>query len=761
VGDIDWVYAPGISNSGAFTLSWAQAGNASDYEVEEDTVQNFTNPTVVYQGSNTSCFLTGRSDGTYYYRVRGKNTFYGTFGNYTVASNPHVVDSSVPSVPQAPSPPSTFHTLNWYNYLSISVSWAAVPLANGYDLDGQSTFLYGGALPGAWTRVATGISQPPYVYSATDLTTHHLRVRAHKTVGSYKLYSTWTGTSFSVDTSMLPGPPQWVNYPASSSTGTYYIMWNHTVLAVGYELQEDNSPAFPAPTLVYSSYGTGWQALGKPNGVYYYRIRTIYHNGTYSAWNTASTGVQVQLPVPPTPPSAPAWIHVPSFSRTGQYTVQWASSTGASTYVLEEDSSADFPHPSCVYAGSAIEYTVPQRADGSYYYRVYAYNNVGQSPRTEGPDPCVVQLQGELTVSEGAWNLPTIEVPGLQGVTVLRFRVAADGVEDVVLNTVRITDQGSADLAQAVSAAWIYEDVDDDGLIGVLDRKLSLAGPPFGRVLTFSNLSLGINRGAARSLIVQYDISQAAPIGTTLHAVLQYNADVGAQGQYSSTPLVTGAPVDGKVKSIEDRATLCVVPLGGMAQPSVRTVTPGEEGVEVLALRLIAGPKEPVQVNYVAFSAQGSGDEPASVSGVSLYLDADGSGEFEPDKDYLLAGPATFATDDGVAILPAAKIIGAGMAETWFVVYDFSGDAQPGTTFTASFNAETGVYAWGLDSVEDAVVSGYAADSDEYMVVAAPECCSGGCMASAGPASGAMASWLFLAAAMLFSMFWARRKSRA
>ena len=65
---------PGTTDTdGNYTVSWSSVSGATSYTLEEDASGSFGSPTVVYSGSGTSKYITGRSDGTYYYRVNACN----------------------------------------------------------------------------------------------------------------------------------------------------------------------------------------------------------------------------------------------------------------------------------------------------------------------------------------------------------------------------------------------------------------------------------------------------------------------------------------------------------------------------------------------------------------------------------------------------------------------------------------------------------------------------------------------------------------
>jgi len=72
---------PGTTDTdGSYTVSWSSISGAANYTLEEDTSSSFSSPTVVYSGAGTSTGITGRSNGTYYYRVKACNASCGCSG---------------------------------------------------------------------------------------------------------------------------------------------------------------------------------------------------------------------------------------------------------------------------------------------------------------------------------------------------------------------------------------------------------------------------------------------------------------------------------------------------------------------------------------------------------------------------------------------------------------------------------------------------------------------------------------------------------
>jgi len=65
------ITVPASSSTGAFTISWgAASGTITAYQLMQATNASFSGETLVYNGTALSIALTGRTSGTYYYRVR-------------------------------------------------------------------------------------------------------------------------------------------------------------------------------------------------------------------------------------------------------------------------------------------------------------------------------------------------------------------------------------------------------------------------------------------------------------------------------------------------------------------------------------------------------------------------------------------------------------------------------------------------------------------------------------------------------------------
>lgn len=154
--------------------------------------------------------------------------------------------------------------------------------------------------------------------------------------------------------------------------GTYLVDWNNVPSATSYELQEDDSPSFPwPPTKSYSVTNSQISITGRQGGTWYYRVRARNDAGN-SLWSNV-VGVTVR-------PGAPDLIAIDNASEEDEYQVTWSPASGASGYTLEEDDSDVFTSPAIRYQGPAIGYKVTGQRNGTWWYRVRAYNVAGDGP---------------------------------------------------------------------------------------------------------------------------------------------------------------------------------------------------------------------------------------------------------------------------------------------------------------------------------------------------------------------------------------------
>ncbi|MHC5079195.1 MAG: fibronectin type III domain-containing protein [Planctomycetota bacterium] len=748
VFDVTWIHGPGISNTGSYTLTWSSALGATDYQLEEDTNASFTNATQIYQGPNTSFNVTGRQNGTYYYRVRGIDTVNATSGNYRTGYNPHVVDSTVSSVPAIPASPTGVTAPPFPTILTFPVSWTAVTGANGYDLDVQ--WQLQPSQPLGWmpyAMAATGIPQSPYSYtSINNNIDFYFRARAYVNVGSYRLYSLFSAPSnLCILMAPSPPPPAFITVPQNSATGSYTVSWGTSTGATSYDLQEDTNPAFTNPQLVVSGAGTSFGVTGRASGTYYYRVRAVAQS-IPSSWTVGSNGCTVTIQIP----GPPSFLTVPANSSTGSYTLNWGNASNAASYDLEEDVNPSFTSALTVYSGPALNFSVSGKPNGTYYYRVRGTNPLFQGPYTAGSNACLVDIRGTLTLAGGPANIPSSEFQGFTGIVVLQVALAADAVENIDVTSLWFTHTGTLDLAADVTAIGLHRDTNGNGVLDGGDLTLATGPALSAGGFQFGSLSETVTASSAQNWLVTYDLDPAVPLGRTFQASIAQNGDVTVSGSLTTNPLVTGAPVSGGLKTVADVGSL-TLSQGSGGTPSDLTAYPGTTGVPLLHLALTAGSVEPIALTGLTVTGLGTGNEATEIAGVSLYLDSDGDGIFNPTLDSLLAGPEVFLADDGAIPFTFFRVIPASGRETVFVIADLATGATAGSTFRVGVLADLDVTASGSRSGGTSTILGAPVLGGTLAVVAVPARSDrGGCHASGGGSGGdSPLSWALLALAFL------------
>jgi hypothetical protein len=153
--------------------------------------------------------------------------------------------------------------------------------------------------------------------------------------------------------------------------GEYVVNWNDVTGTESYELQEDDNPGFASPTVLYEGADSQFLVMDQEGGTWHYRVRASNAGGS-SVWsNSEATGVV---------PAAPVLAPVNNPTRVGEYLVDWAEVTNATSYRLEEDDNPDFSSPTVLYSGAGTQYYVSGQGTGLWYYRVRASNEYGPGP---------------------------------------------------------------------------------------------------------------------------------------------------------------------------------------------------------------------------------------------------------------------------------------------------------------------------------------------------------------------------------------------
>jgi len=80
------------------------------------------------------------------------------------------------------------------------------------------------------------------------------------------------------------------------------------------------------------------------------------------------------------PPAAPTLSPISNPDGDGSYLVDWNDVSGVTGYTLQEDDSSSFASPSVRYTGANSQFGISGQGAGTWYYRVLASSNAGNSP---------------------------------------------------------------------------------------------------------------------------------------------------------------------------------------------------------------------------------------------------------------------------------------------------------------------------------------------------------------------------------------------
>jgi YD repeat-containing protein len=350
---------PSGNTTGSYTVSWT--GAAASYNLQEQ-LDGGTWSTV-YSGSAGSQAISGKTNGTWGYRVRECNG--GGCGAWSATGSVSVL--LPPPAPSSISVPAT-------STGSLTVSWAGASTATSYQLEHQKN-------GGAWSNLFSGNATSKAV-SETTSGSYAYRVRGCNAsgCGAYQ-------TSSAVAVTIPPAAPA-LTVPSNASSGSYTVSWGASSEASSYTLQEQvNGGGW---TTIQSSSATSKAISGKSNGTYGYHVRAC--NGSLcGAWSSVKS-VNV-LHVPPTPTGLSATIYVTFESDTRppktfyDLYASWSSSPTATSYDLQYCMSGG----SCNVSNTASSPWIVTAHGTSYTTNVRACNASGCSAWSATVTPSVVR----------------------------------------------------------------------------------------------------------------------------------------------------------------------------------------------------------------------------------------------------------------------------------------------------------------------------------------------------------------------------------
>ncbi|MEC4740621.1 FG-GAP-like repeat-containing protein, partial [Shewanella sp. E94] len=324
--------------NGIIPVSWSATGEVTTYTLQESR-NNASWITVSSSITGINYSRTGRTNGTYKYRIRACNASgcggYRTSGNVTVHLPP-----PIPTSMNVPTSTSTNGT--------IALSWATASTATKYTLQELKS-------GGNWVTLSSTLTTTSYSRTGRDSGGYTYRIRACNSSGC-------SGYRASAVTYVVKTPSS-ISAPSNDADGAYSINWTAVSGATGYQLEQKVGSG--GWSSIYTGTSVSKSISGQTNNTYQYRVKAKY--GSVSGGYRTSSVVTVLLP-----PPVPSSISIPTSTVTnGSFTISWSATSTATSYTLAERINGGNWSYTTV---SGVSKSYSGRGNASYQYAIRGCN---------------------------------------------------------------------------------------------------------------------------------------------------------------------------------------------------------------------------------------------------------------------------------------------------------------------------------------------------------------------------------------------------
>ena len=246
---------------------------------------------------------------------------------------------------------------------SVSLQWTKNSSASGYELQQYKD--------GKWVTVATpSTSTTSYTIKGLKAGTagYRFRIRAYKTSGTSKKYSSW---SSEVKVNTNPYGVGGFSVKSKFSVSVT-LQWNKGTTASGYQLQQYKDgkwvTIYTANKATITSYTV--KNLKAGTAGYQFRIRAYKTYGSTKQYGSWSNVIKVN-----TNPYGVGGFKAKS-STKNSVTLQWNKGTTASGYVIEKWDGSKWVHVARITNANTTAYTVKGlKSNTSYQFKIRAFKS--------------------------------------------------------------------------------------------------------------------------------------------------------------------------------------------------------------------------------------------------------------------------------------------------------------------------------------------------------------------------------------------------
>ncbi len=337
--------------AGSYLLEWSDPSDpdSSVFTIQEAADNAFTQNVIeACKTALTSCQISNKTAGVYYYRTQEQNN-WGTSA-WSVTQSAEVLPPGIPTIDP-------------------------IDNANG---DGAYVVKWNATARTAWYLLQEA-SKPDFsdaqnIYSG-DKTSYSISSRM---IGVYYYHVIAVGPTGQSEpspfqTAIVPAPGLPVINPINNADGdgSYTVTWNPAAGADWYLLQEASTLDFSNAQNIYSGSSLSFPVSNKTQGTFYYRLIAV---GATGQSDPGSPQAVVVLP-----PDTPVLNAIDNSDGDGNYSITWNASLRTTSYVLEESTSSDFSTRSTIFSGASLSVNISLKPYGTFYYRVQAVGPTGQS----------------------------------------------------------------------------------------------------------------------------------------------------------------------------------------------------------------------------------------------------------------------------------------------------------------------------------------------------------------------------------------------